>query len=794
MEQTTQWALAGTFNKNVDDTRRRLSQLIRDALTTAVADAAPIEKEKWRELTRAALNPQWSGILALNVPVGLPENLTGLAAGIKGDGLTARYFGIDSTPVTPKNAVLEAGASSFFGLIDYSDHEPPEPSDSGFNFQVTSLTGVFRNSALVSFNAELEVTLDKLFGEATELAGGSGRNIVVLKGTSENHDGDTTYSFSFTGDNEFGLPASTTIQEVEILKAAFSSDPPIPAPSAWKVGQTDHAVGATTVTITGGTTNPKKGDVFDVKGDTQTYTVVSFASGTVTYTPVAKTAFTTGSALTFGVLQSARFTFWGNMSFRCWTASSAAPFRVAQANHAVGDTTVAIDVGSSLPAPGDVVEIGAASQVYTVTTFADGSLHFTPAASAAFPLNAAIRKLDSGSANLDLHVTQAGHAANATTVTVNAAAAGLQAGDILSIGGQEQIYTVVGVAAGVLTYSPAAAAAFAQNAVIHKLDPGAARTNFRVSQAGHAAGTSTVEIDIGVPIPSSKDAFVIGDDDQAYAVSHFIDGVLTYTPAALTAFARDSRMRKVDPVKAFDVLSFGPNATSVSEGKKGLRFANLVLVMQYQSTHATQRNFTFDAGKISCDLKKSSQRLESLYAKFPLKLTGFTAGDANQTPQQLGYLPVKTPLGGSPPGGDWYGLHFDLELGSVGALAGKAGLVVSILAAWSPPVPAGPPPGGVFVGLRLPGSSGGKKELTIQGLIKIAFKSMQFQVGATGGAGATHYSYVLKLRNIVLRFLVFSFPPKAQTEIIIFGDPGGTGNPADEKTLGWYAAYLKGPA
>ena len=46
----------------------------------------------------------------------------------------------------------------------------------------------------------------------------------------------------------------------------------------------------------------------------------------------------------------------------------------------------------------------------------------------------------------------------------------------------------------------------------------------------------------------------------------------------------------------------------------------------------------------------------------------------------------------------------------------------------------------------------------------------------------------------MLRFLVFSFPPKAQTEIIIFGDPGGNGNPADEKTLGWYAAYLKGPA
>ena len=131
VEQTTQWALADTFNKPVDDTRRRLSQLIRDALATAVADAAPIKKEKWRELARAALIPQWSGILALNVPVGLPAELSGLAAGIKGDALTARYFGIDSSPVTPKNAVLNAGASSFFGLIDYSNKEPPELSDSG---------------------------------------------------------------------------------------------------------------------------------------------------------------------------------------------------------------------------------------------------------------------------------------------------------------------------------------------------------------------------------------------------------------------------------------------------------------------------------------------------------------------------------------------------------------------------------------------------------------------------------------------------------------------------------------
>ena len=332
VEQTTQWALAEQFNQDIDATRRRLSQLVRDALATTSADATPLEKDKWQELTRAALNPQWSGILALNVPVGLPAELSGLAAGIRGDGLTARYFGVDSTPVKPRNGVLEAGRSSLFGLIDYLDKEPPDPNDSGFNFQVTSIVGVFRNSALTRFSAELEVSLDKLFEEGTELEGGAGgRNIIVLKGTSENHDGQTTYSFSFTGDNEFALPASTTIQEVEILKASFSSDPLVPEPTGWKVDQADHAVGATTVRLKSGSTNPKSGDLFDlpvikdaaghtVKTDAQTYAVTSFANNLLTYTPAAATAFANDTALTFGVPQTARFSFWGNLVFRSWTA------------------------------------------------------------------------------------------------------------------------------------------------------------------------------------------------------------------------------------------------------------------------------------------------------------------------------------------------------------------------------------------------------------------------------------------------------------------------------------------
>jgi hypothetical protein len=47
---------------------------------------------------------------------------------------------------------------------------------------------------------------------------------------------------------------------------------------------------------------------------------------------------------------------------------------------------------------------------------------------------------------------------------------------------------------------------------------------------------------------------------------------------------------------------------------------------------------------------------------------------------------------------------------------------------------------------------------------------------------------VLKLKNIMLKFLVLSIPPNGRTEIILFGDPAGT---AENNQLGWYAAYVK---
>jgi hypothetical protein len=216
-----------------------------------------------------------------------------------------------------------------------------------------------------------------------------------------------------------------------------------------------------------------------------------------------------------------------------------------------------------------------------------------------------------------------------------------------------------------------------------------------------------------------------------------------------------------------------------------MRFSNLQLVSTFHWGKATAKEFAFSAGAMIFDLEKSQARANSLFAKFPLKLIGLVEVDGKNnvtSPDRLGYMSVRTPAKGEKPqsGETWYGLVYDLNLGSAGALAGKAGIVVSVLAAWKPGAGQN-----VYTGLRMPGSSGGKKEIPIQGILKIAFKSIEFQV-----LDGDQVGYLLKLKNIVLKFMTLELPPNAQSEIIIFGDPEGE-TKGSENTLAWYAAYAR---
>lgn len=220
----------------------------------------------------------------------------------------------------------------------------------------------------------------------------------------------------------------------------------------------------------------------------------------------------------------------------------------------------------------------------------------------------------------------------------------------------------------------------------------------------------------------------------------------------------------------FDLFSFG----CVGSATGGLSYAHLAIDMEFPPDLPTQKIFTFDAEQITFDVSTSVARSESFYNHFPLKLSGLVQAGQEVTPANLGYMPVNAPLIGSQLMPPWYGLQYELNLGSPGALASQAGFVASLLTAWAP----NPSNYTIFIGLRMPGVSGGKREISIEGIIKISFGDVRFVVNAP--------SYILQLRNIALNLLSLSFPP-GQTDIILFGNP----DEQDNTTLGWYAAYKK---
>jgi hypothetical protein len=159
-----------------------------------------------------------------------------------------------------------------------------------------------------------------------------------------------------------------------------------------------------------------------------------------------------------------------------------------------------------------------------------------------------------------------------------------------------------------------------------------------------------------------------------------------------------------------------------------------------------------------------------------LKLKGFIQAKEQTAPTDLGYLPIDSPLNLSTLTYPWYALQFDLNLGGPGGLAAKIDFTATLVAAWAPTKNLS-----VFLGIKLPGSSGASKELTLESVLKLSIGGIEFQVSGDS-------TYMLKFDNIALKFFLIKFPPSGQTNIYLFGDP----NNQDNTTLGWYAAYAKG--
>ncbi len=233
--------------------------------------------------------------------------------------------------------------------------------------------------------------------------------------------------------------------------------------------------------------------------------------------------------------------------------------------------------------------------------------------------------------------------------------------------------------------------------------------------------------------------------------------------------------------ETFDLFSFGSPAGE-DQPSQGLKFENLTLSMAYttEAGKAPVTTFDFNTANLSFNPSQSTARPQSLVASFGMELQQLIYKEQGD-PSQQGYLPVMPDfqLAGVS-GVPWYGLRFNLDLGSPGALAGKAGFNSDMLLAWSPQ--SRQDSYQATVGISLPGAGGGTKLISLQNVLKLSFGNIRMAFVKDKG-------FVLMLTDIALKFLgLLKIPPNGSTLFYLFGNPNLKAN-TGASGLGWYAMY-----
>ncbi len=231
------------------------------------------------------------------------------------------------------------------------------------------------------------------------------------------------------------------------------------------------------------------------------------------------------------------------------------------------------------------------------------------------------------------------------------------------------------------------------------------------------------------------------------------------------------------PLEGFDLLSFG-NEEGTHPNGKGIAFSNMHIDLTFPLDTPTNQTFTFDISKMAFDIGASYARKGSLYRHFPLQLTGIVSGTKDDNPATQGYLNVQLPSLKQQQeiSGDWYGLTFKLNMGTLGSLASAAGFNTTFLTPWN----VGGT--GAVAGLKLPGVNPQAPALSLQGVLKMDIGSIRIDIADDG------VSYLMKINDIALKVLSLTFPPGGQIGFFLFGNPSETAPP---ESLGWYAAYKK---
>jgi len=277
--------------------------------------------------------------------------------------------------------------------------------------------------------------------------------------------------------------------------------------------------------------------------------------------------------------------------------------------------------------------------------------------------------------------------------------------------------------------------------------------------------------------------------------SHVLDFVEISRALLVTAPAESTATRTVtrfvfDGKMGFrslavaDLFGYGPAAPA---GEGGLSYSGLMVSMEFDPAdpQATRR-LGFISGRTTFDVSGSTARAGSLPRRFPVAPAALHQSEPategrTPTPADLGFLPVEFDAVGAPGlagtlGEVWFGLELTMSFGSPGALAPALGFTGSLLLSWAP----GTDEPNVAAGLRLPGSSGTSKALTIMGPLKLDIGALSLLRDGD--------DYMLRMANVALSFMGLRFPSGGRTNAMLFGNPDPDAN---STALGWYAAYAK---
>jgi hypothetical protein len=231
----------------------------------------------------------------------------------------------------------------------------------------------------------------------------------------------------------------------------------------------------------------------------------------------------------------------------------------------------------------------------------------------------------------------------------------------------------------------------------------------------------------------------------------------------------------------FDLFSFGSDEGQPDQLRRGLAYSNLGLSMTFPVADPTAVTLEFSADEVRFDTQTSTPRPDSLFVNFALSLQGLTQGTTQTSPESMGFLNVVTDatLTGVE-GGKWYGLAYQLNMGTPGNLAGTVGLTSGLLTAWSPDSPDA----GRYrakLGIQLPGTGGGAKIISLQNVLRLSIGQIWLTYDREKN------SFLLMLTEIALKFMgLLKIPPNGSTIFYLFGNPKSEGKASG---LGWYALY-----